>query len=131
MYAQNEQVHVAAWPSFSNYEPFASALGSQVNNPASRIYAVEGSCFVLAPCAVVSKAMIDELCDTLEKRDLNYVVGGHAVVYGPVTEARWFRSCRRTVKVSCTRTLISPPLSWPSTPPVLSATTPAPMSLGF
>jgi nitrilase len=27
MYAQNEQVHVAAWPSFSMYEPFAHALG--------------------------------------------------------------------------------------------------------
>ncbi|WP_176055608.1 carbon-nitrogen hydrolase family protein [Paraburkholderia caribensis] len=83
MYAQNEQVHVASWPSFSNYEPFAPALGSEVNNAASRIYAVEGSCFVLAPCAVVSKAMIDELCDTPEKRDLNHVGGGHAVIYGP------------------------------------------------
>jgi nitrilase len=83
MYAQNEQVHVAAWPSFSNYEPFAPALGSEVNNAASRIYAVEGSCFVLAPCAVVSEAMIHELCDTPEKRDLNHVGGGHAVIYGP------------------------------------------------
>ncbi|MHC2893109.1 hypothetical protein ACVIU4_004263 [Bradyrhizobium barranii subsp. barranii] len=27
MYAQNEQVHVAAWPSFSLYDPFAPALG--------------------------------------------------------------------------------------------------------
>ncbi|HDR9140632.1 carbon-nitrogen hydrolase family protein [Burkholderia cepacia] len=83
MYAQNEQVHVAAWPSFSNYEPFAPALGWEVNNAASRIYAVEGSCFVLAPCAVVSKAMIDELCDSPEKHDLNHVGGGHAVIYGP------------------------------------------------
>ncbi len=49
MYAQNEQVHVAAWPSFSLYDPFAPALGAEVNNAASRVYAVEGSCFVLAP----------------------------------------------------------------------------------
>ncbi|PMZ18054.1 nitrilase-related carbon-nitrogen hydrolase, partial [Pseudomonas sp. FW306-02-F08-AA] len=48
MYAQNEQVHVAAWPSFSLYDPFAPALGAEVNNAASRVYAVEGSCFVLA-----------------------------------------------------------------------------------
>jgi nitrilase len=83
MYAQNEQVHVAAWPSFSNYDPFAHALGAEVNNAASKIYAVEGSCFVLAPCAVVSQAMIDELCDTPEKHQLNHVGGGHAVIYGP------------------------------------------------
>ena len=28
MYAQNEQVHVASWPSFSLYDPFAPALGA-------------------------------------------------------------------------------------------------------
>lgn len=83
MYAQNEQVHVAAWPSFSNYDPFAHALGAEVNNAASKVYAVEGSCFVLAPCAVVSQAMIDELCDTPEKHQLNHVGGGHSVIYGP------------------------------------------------
>jgi nitrilase len=83
MYAQNEQVHVAAWPSFSVYEPFAHALGWEVNNAASKVYAVEGSCFVLAPCAVVSQAMIDELCDTPDKHTLAHVGGGHAVIYGP------------------------------------------------
>lgn len=83
MYSQNEQVHVAAWPSFSLYEPFAHALGWQVNNAASKIYAVEGSCFVVAPCAVVSKAMIEEICDLPDKRDLLHVGGGHAAIYGP------------------------------------------------
>jgi hypothetical protein len=62
MYAQNEQVHVAAWPSFSLYRGGAYALGPEVNNAASRIYAVEGSCFVLAPCATVSKEMVALLC---------------------------------------------------------------------
>ena len=42
MYAQNEQVHIAAWPSFSLYRGGAYALGPEVNNAASRIYAVEG-----------------------------------------------------------------------------------------
>jgi hypothetical protein len=36
MYAQNEQVHIAAWPSFSLYDPFAHALGAEVNNAARR-----------------------------------------------------------------------------------------------
>ena len=31
MYAQNEQVHIGAWPSFSLYDPFAHALGFEVN----------------------------------------------------------------------------------------------------
>ncbi len=83
MYAQNEQVHVAAWPSFSLYDPFAVALGAEVNNAASRVYAVEGSCFVLAPCATVSQAMIDELCDRPEKHALLHVGGGFAAIYSP------------------------------------------------
>src|SRR5271154_4878035 len=83
MYAQNEQVHVGAWPSFSLYDPFAHALGFEVNNAASKIYAVEGSCFVLGPCAVGSQAMIDELCDSPEKHAFLHAGGGHAVIYGP------------------------------------------------
>ncbi len=63
MYAQNEQVHVGAWPSFSMYEPFAHALGWETNNAVSKVYAVEGSCFVLAPCAVISREMVEEMCD--------------------------------------------------------------------
>ena len=80
MYAQNEQVHVGAWPSFSLYDPFAHALGWEVNNAASKIYAVEGSCFVLGPCALVSQAMIDELCDSPEKHAFLHAGGGHAVI---------------------------------------------------
>ncbi len=83
MYAQNEQVHVGAWPSFSLYDPFAHALGFEVNNAASKVYAVEGSCFFLGPCAVVSPAMIDELCDSPEKHAFLHAGGGHAVIYGP------------------------------------------------
>lgn len=83
MYAQNEQVHVAAWPSFSLYDPFAHAFGWEVNNAVTKTYAVEGSCFVVAPCNVISKEMIDELCDTDDKRALIREGGGHAVIYGP------------------------------------------------
>lgn len=83
MYAQDEQVHVAAWPSFSLYDPFAHALSWETNNAASKVYAVEGSCFVLAPCAVVSQAMVDELVDSDDKKPLIHAGGGHAVIYGP------------------------------------------------
>ena len=67
MYAQNKQVHVAAWPSFSMYEPFAHALGWETNNAISKVYSVEGPRVMLAPCAVISQEMVDEMCDTEDK----------------------------------------------------------------
>lgn len=84
MYAQNEQVHIAAWPSFSLYRGGAYALGAEVNNAASRIYAVEGQCFVLAPCATVSKEMVQMLCgDDATKRQLLLEGGGFTTIYAP------------------------------------------------
>jgi len=84
MYAQNEQVHIAAWPSFSLYRGGAYALGHEVNNAASRIYAVEGQCFVLAPCATVSKDMIQLLCgDDPMKKQLLLPGGGFTAIYAP------------------------------------------------
>jgi nitrilase len=84
MYAQNEQVHIAAWPSFSLYRGGAYALGPEVNNAASRIYAVEGQCFVLAPCATVSDEMVEMLCgDDPTKRQLLLAGGGFTTIYAP------------------------------------------------
>ena len=83
MFAQNEQVHVGAWPSFSLYEGKANALGPDVNLAASRIYAVEGQCFVLSPCGLISQEMIDIMCDSDAKRDLLRPGGGHAMIFGP------------------------------------------------
>jgi nitrilase len=84
MYAQNEQVHIAAWPSFSLYRGGAYALGPEVNNAASRVYAVEGQCFVLAPCATVSAEMIQTLCgDDPTKRQLLLQGGGFTAIYAP------------------------------------------------
>lgn len=84
MYAQDEQVHIAGWPSFSLYRGGAYALGPEVNNAASRIYAVEGGCFVIAPCATVSKDMIGMLCgDDPMKKQLLLEGGGFAAIYAP------------------------------------------------
>ena len=88
MYAQHEEVHVAAWPSLSIYRDIAYALGPEVNNAASMIYAVEGGCFVLAPCAVISQEMFDMLCDTRQKAHLlnprtDKPGGGFSMIYGP------------------------------------------------
>lgn len=83
LYAQHEQIHVAAWPSFSLYRQATSALGPEVNIAASRVYAAEGQCFVLAPCALVSPQMHELLCDTEAKRQLLEPGGGHARIFGP------------------------------------------------
>jgi aliphatic nitrilase len=83
MYSQNEQIHCAAWPSFSLYRGAAYALGPEVNNGASQLYAVEGQCFVIAPCATVSSAMIDTLCTDPGKKQLLLPGGGFARIYGP------------------------------------------------
>lgn len=84
MYAQNEQIHCAAWPNFSLYEGMAYALGHQVNNSASMIYAVEGSCFVLAPCSLVTKELQDLMCEgDPAKEAMLGVGGGYTAIYGP------------------------------------------------
>lgn len=83
MYALSEQLHVAAWPSFSLYTGAAYALGPEVNTAASQIYAAEGQCFVLAPCGVVSPAMVAALCDAPDRAAMLGAGGGHAAIYGP------------------------------------------------
>ncbi len=83
MYAQNEQIHIASWPSFSLYRGAAYALGPEVNTAASQVYAAEGQCFVLAPCATVSDEMIEQLCTDEGKRQLLKAGGGFSRIYGP------------------------------------------------
>ncbi len=83
MYAQNEQIHIAAWPSFSLYRGVAYALGPELNNAASQMYAAEGQCFVLAPSATVSEEMAQLLCTDDVKRQLLKTGGGFTRIYGP------------------------------------------------
>lgn len=83
MYSLGEQIHVASWPSFSVYRGAAKALGPEVNNAASLVYAVEGQTFVLAPCAVVGASAHELFCDTDMKKQLLLQGGGFARIYGP------------------------------------------------
>lgn len=83
MFSQNEQIHCAAWPSFSLYEGGAYALGPEVNTSASRIYAVEGQCFVIAACATVSNEMFEFLSTTEPKKAMLKKGGGFARIFGP------------------------------------------------
>ncbi|MDR6677628.1 carbon-nitrogen hydrolase family protein [Pseudomonas oryzihabitans] len=83
MFSEHEEVHIAAWPGFSLYNDVTQAISGEVNNAVSRTYAVEGQCFVLAPCGMVSSDVIDLLCTTEESRALLKAGGGYARIYGP------------------------------------------------
>lgn len=83
MFAQDEQIHIGSWPSFTLYNGRAFALGPELNTSVSRVYAAEGQCFVVAPCGLISKEMVELMCDTEMKRDLLRVGGGPAMIFGP------------------------------------------------
>jgi len=83
MYSLGEDIHCAAWPAFSLYRGAAQALGPEVNNAASLMYAVEGQVFVVAPCAVIGEAGQAFFCDTDAKRQMLGIGGGFARIYGP------------------------------------------------
>lgn len=88
MHAMQEQLHVAAWPSFTLYRGLAYALSHQVALSASQTYAVQGQCCVLFATALTGQDMFDVLCDTPEKRRLlnpetGAGGGGFSMIFGP------------------------------------------------
>ncbi len=83
MFNDNEQIHCAAWPAFGLYANVAYSLGHEINMRASQIYALEGQCFVIASCALVTQEIVDELCSTDEQRALLSTGGGHSKIFGP------------------------------------------------
>ena len=82
MYSLHEQIHCAAWPSFSCY-PEAFSLGPEANTSASQIYALEGGCFVVAACGLVSPDMIEMLVENEIHAQLLKQGGGHARIFAP------------------------------------------------
>jgi aliphatic nitrilase len=83
MYAQNEQVHIGAWPTFSLYRGKAYSLGPELNMAVSSVYAAEGQCYFLAPCGVISENMVELMAETPSKQELLPPGGGHAMIFAP------------------------------------------------
>ncbi|MFC3052006.1 carbon-nitrogen hydrolase family protein [Kordiimonas pumila] len=83
LYSQNEQIHIAGWPAFSLYRENAYALGKEVNMSASRVYAVEGQCFVIAASSVVTEGCLKMLHAETMVPDLLSLGGGSAMIFGP------------------------------------------------
>ena len=83
LYAQREQIHYAAWPSFGLDQDVIYAFGHEVNNAASKVYAVEGQCFVLAPCAVTDEALLERIAGSVQAAAPFRAGGGYTMIYGP------------------------------------------------
>lgn len=83
MYAQHEQIHVAAWPCFGILKQ-VPALSSEANMAATQTYALEGSTFVVAPSQIMSPegAPLFALPDGSQSPVIQ-TGGGTARVYGP------------------------------------------------
>lgn len=75
MRADGQQIHIAAWP---GYPVAASAAGIASPTTASRLYAIEGGSYVLAPCAVAGATDLPVLgVGARMARG-----GGHARIFG-------------------------------------------------
>uniref|UniRef100_UPI0036DC67F0 carbon-nitrogen hydrolase family protein n=1 Tax=Photorhabdus sp. RM322S TaxID=3342825 RepID=UPI0036DC67F0 len=83
MFAQDEQIHIGSWPSFSIYKGRVHGLSGEMNTAVSSVYALEGQCFFIGACALVSPEMIDMLCQTETHKSLLEIGGGYACIYGP------------------------------------------------
>ncbi|MFT4823748.1 MAG: aliphatic nitrilase [Halioglobus sp.] len=83
MYSQNEQIHVTAWPAFVLYREKAHALGAEVSMSISRVYAVEGQCFVVAASSVINQRALDFFKVGTEVPPLIELGGGSSMIFGP------------------------------------------------
>lgn len=83
MFAMHEQIHIAAWPGMSLYQPNVHAFGSNAQLVATQMYAMEGQTFVLCSTQVVGKAAHQFFCETQTHKDLIGYGGGFAQIFGP------------------------------------------------
>jgi aliphatic nitrilase len=83
LYSQQEQIHIAAWPSFGLDTNKVHALGHEVNNSISQVYAVEGQCYVIAPTSIIDDATVDYIADSAGEIDPFRPGGGFSMIYGP------------------------------------------------
>lgn len=83
MYAMHEQIHIAAWPGMSLYQPEVYAFSSEAQSVATQMYAMEGQTFVLCATQVVGKAAHQFFCESPMHKKLIGYGGGFAQIFGP------------------------------------------------
>lgn len=83
MFSQDEEIHCAAWPSFSLYAKLTKAFSPEVSINVNQIYAVEGQCFVIAATSVVDQAIYDMLVSNDMHTKFIELGGGYSRIFGP------------------------------------------------
>lgn len=83
MYAMHEQIHIAAWPGMSLYQPHVHAFSSDAQLIATQMYAMEGQTFVLCATQVVGKKAHEFFCANETHEALIGYGGGFATIFGP------------------------------------------------
>ncbi|MBJ7556802.1 carbon-nitrogen hydrolase family protein [Marinomonas spartinae] len=88
MYSQQEQVHIASWPSFSMLRGKAFRTGPDAAAMASQLYAVEGQAFTLVSTMVADELMVNRVCDSPERREVMTYLGqeksgGRSMIFSP------------------------------------------------
>lgn len=88
MHAQHEQIHVAGWPAFTVNTDHYYALSAEPCLAASRSYAIEGQCFVLAATSIIDAATLESLngapdMTPLVDPETGLSGGGNAAIFGP------------------------------------------------
>ena len=85
MHQQREEIHIAAWPGYP-LVGIPNMLSPETFLAINRTYAVEASCYVLAPCATVTQTIRDMVCQTPAEAERLPVGGGYAQIFGPSGE---------------------------------------------
>ena len=86
LHVQSEDLHVASWPGFALART-PGMLAPETFLSLSRSYAVEGGCYVLAPCAPVTAEVRALLCDTPAKAERLLAGGAYAQIFAPDGQA--------------------------------------------
>jgi len=74
-FSMHEEIHVASWPAFVPYVPVAYALGAEANMAVSKVYALEGGTYVLAPTCTISGAYRQALNDIIAQLKAGHAQG--------------------------------------------------------
>jgi aliphatic nitrilase len=82
MYAQHEQIHVAAWPCFGIFAEHPS-LGWEPSMAVSRTYALEGGAFVVVATQILSEQGAQNVLVDGTPSPIIDLGGGYARIYGP------------------------------------------------
>ncbi|WP_159942822.1 MULTISPECIES: carbon-nitrogen hydrolase family protein [unclassified Nocardiopsis] len=83
MYAQYEELHIAAWPALGLYKGLSHALGPEANMAVTQTYALEGGCFVVASTQLLTERAVEVFAANDEQRALLTPGSGCSRVYGP------------------------------------------------